>query len=246
MIFPVDWLKEHKRKNCLLIAPTDHGGNILILVGEKTFERQGGWPMDFFNRISLFPKKIKKKLCSSSGRIIYTKDLLGDRYIIGDYTYGKPRVMSWGEGTSLVIGKYCSIGTNVTIFLGSEHRTDWVSTYPFPSLWEEASSISGHPSTKGDVVIGNDVWIGFGATILSGVTIGDGAAIGACSVVPQDVPSYAIAAGNPARVIQYRFNEETIQKLLRIKWWDWPDEKVKENVRLICSDSIHSFIEKFG
>jgi len=202
--------------------------------------------MNLFKQISLFPKKIKKKLSPSSSRIIYTKDLLGDRYIIGDHTYGKPRVVSRGEGTSLMIGKYCSIATDVIIFLGSEHRTEWISTYPFPFLWNEAKSIKGHPSTKGDVVIGNDVWIGFGATILSGVTIGDGAAIGACSVVTRDVPSYAIAAGNPAQVIRYRFNEETIQKLLQIRWWNWPDEKVKENVRLICSDSIHSFIEKFG
>jgi len=222
------------------------GGNILIWVGEKTFERQGGWPMNFFNRISLFPKKIKEKLSSSYGRVIYTKDLLGDRYIIGDHTYGKPRVVSWGEGTSLMIGKYCSIATNVIIFLGSEHRTEWISTYPFPFLWDKAKSIKGHPSTKGDVVIGNDVWIGFGATILSGVTIGDGAAIGACSLVIRDVPPYAIVAGNPAQVIRYRFDVETIQKLLKIKWWDWPDEKVKENVHLICSDSIHSFIKQFG
>lgn len=202
--------------------------------------------MNFFNRISLFPKKIKRKLSFSSARIIYTKDLLGDRYLVGDHTYGKPRVVSWGEGTSLRIGKYCSIGTNVTIFLGSEHRTDWVSTYPFPFFWKEAGSISGHPSTRGDVVIGNDVWIGFGSTILSGVTIGDGAAVGACSVVTRDVPPYAIAAGNPARVFRYRFDEETIRKLLQIKWWDWPDEKVKENVYSICSDSIQPFITKFG
>jgi acetyltransferase-like isoleucine patch superfamily enzyme len=154
--------------------------------------------------------------------------------------------VSRGEGASLKIGRYCSIGTNVTIFLGSEHRTDWVSTYPFPFLWEEARLIKGHPSTKGDVVIGNDVWIGFGATILSGVTIGDGAAIGACSLVIREVPPYAIVAGNPARVVRHRFDEETIRKLLEIKWWDWPDEKVKNNVHLICSDSVNSFIKQVG
>lgn len=202
--------------------------------------------MKFLDRIRIFRKKVVKKLFSSSSPIIYTRDLLGGRYRIGDHTYGKPRVISWGEGTSLTIGKYCSIGTNVIIFLGSEHRIDWVSTYPFPFLWAEAKSIPGHPSTKGDVVIGNDVWIGFGATILSGVTIGDGAAIGACSVVARDIPPYAIAAGNPAQVIRYRFDEETIQKLLQIKWWNWPDEKVRENIHLICSDSINTFIKKFG
>jgi acetyltransferase-like isoleucine patch superfamily enzyme len=202
--------------------------------------------MTFLDRIRIFRKEVVKKLFSSSSPIIYTKDLLGDRYVIGDHTYGKPRVISWGEGTSLTIGKYCSIGTNVIIFLGSEHRIDWVSTYPFPFLWAEAKSIPGHPSTKGDVVIGNDVWIGFGVTILSGATIGDGAAIGASSVVARDVPPYAIAAGNPAQVIRYRFDEETIRNLLQIKWWNWPDEKVRENIHLICSDSINTFIKKFG
>jgi acetyltransferase-like isoleucine patch superfamily enzyme len=202
--------------------------------------------MTLGNRIKRFRRKIKGKLLFSPGKILYTKDLLGNQYQIGDHTYGKPRVMSWGEGTSLTIGKYCSIGTNVVIFLGSEHRIDWISTYPFPFLWAEARSITGHPSTKGNVVIGNDVWIGFGCTILSGVTIGDGAAIGACSVVTRDVPSYAIATGNPAQVVRYRFDDETIQKLLQIKWWTWPDEKVAENIHLICSDSIGAFIKKFG
>jgi acetyltransferase-like isoleucine patch superfamily enzyme len=146
----------------------------------------------------------------------------------------------------LTIGKYCSIGTNVILFLGGEHRIDWVSTYPFPVLWAEAKSIPGHPSTKGDVVIGNDVWIGFGVTILSGVRIADGAAIGAGSVVARDIPPYAIAAGNPAQIIRYRFDEEIVRRLLQIKWWNWPDEKVRENIHLICSDSIDTFIKKFG
>ncbi len=194
-----------------------------------------------------FPWNIKKKLFGSLKKSFLTKDLLGDLYQIGDHTYGKPRVISWQkEGTSLRIGKYCSISTHVVIFLGSEHRTDWVSTYPFPMLWESARAIAGHPFTKGDVTIGNDVWIGYNVTILSGVTIGDGAAIGACSVVARDVPPYAIVAGNPAQVIRYRFGEETIRKLLDIKWWNWPNEKVAENVHLICSTSVDALIKKFG
>jgi acetyltransferase-like isoleucine patch superfamily enzyme len=155
-------------------------------------------------------------------------------------------VISRGEGRFLTIGKYCSISTQVLIFLGSEHRTDWISTYPFPILWREANSIKGHPSSKGDVRIGNDVYIGYHVLILSGVTIGDGAVIGAGSVVASDVPPYAIVAGNPAHVLRYRFDEETIKKLLKIRWWDWPDEKVKENIHLICNDRVDAFIKKFG
>jgi acetyltransferase-like isoleucine patch superfamily enzyme len=202
--------------------------------------------MKLKDRIKAIRRKIKRKLFASSKKNFYTKDILGDRYAIGDYTYGNPRVISFRGGVSLTIGKYCSIARNVIIFLESEHRTDWISTYPFPVLWKEAEGIPGHPTTKGDVVIGNDVWIGFSTTILSGVTIGDGAAVGASSVVNRDVPPYAIVAGNPARIVRYRFDEETIQKLLQIRWWDWPNEKVKGNIHLICSDSIDVFIKKFG
>jgi len=202
--------------------------------------------MKLRSRIKAFRKNIKQKLVTSSPKNFYTKEILGDRYTIGDHTYGNPRVLSWGEGTSLTIGKYCSISRNVIIFLGSEHRTDWISTYPFPVLWEEAKGIQGHPSTKGDVIIGNDVWIGYGVTILSGVNIGDGAVIGAGSVVTKDIPPYAISAGNPCHVIKYRFDEVTIKKLLEIRWWDWPDQKVRENLKYICSDAMDEFIKRFG
>jgi len=198
------------------------------------------------HRIKAFRRKIKQKLFVSSEKGFYTKDILGDRYTVGDHTYGNPSVVSLGEGTSLKIGKYCSISGNVVIFLGSEHHTDWISTYPFPALWEDARSIPGHPSTKGNVVIGSDVWVAYNVTILSGVTIGDGAAIGTGSVVAKDVPPYAIVSGNPARIVRYRFNEQTVQNLLQIRWWDWPDEKVRENIHLICSNSIDLFLKKFG
>ncbi len=197
-------------------------------------------------RFKLFRNRVRKKLFRLPEEPLYTKDFLGDRFQIGDHTYGKPKVVSRGEAASLKIGKYCSIATGVTIFLGSEHRVDWVSTYPFPFLWKEAKGIEGHPATKGDVVIGNDVWIGYGTTILSGVTIGDGAAIGACSLVIKDIPPYAIGAGNPVQIIRYRFDEETIKTLLRIRWWDWPDQQIREKIHHICSPSIDEFINRFG
>ncbi|HEX5127349.1 MAG TPA: CatB-related O-acetyltransferase, partial [Rhodocyclaceae bacterium] len=126
------------------------------------------------------------------------------QYSIGRGTYGDDLlVRNWNEGTTLRIGNYCSIAAGVKIYLGGEHRTDWVTTYPFSALWPEAAHIEGHPRSKGDVTIGNDVWIGTEAMILSGVTIGDGAVIGARAVVSRDVPPYAIVAGNPASVVRY-------------------------------------------
>jgi acetyltransferase-like isoleucine patch superfamily enzyme len=202
--------------------------------------------MKLMKRIRVFYKKMKPRLPFASREVFYTKGILSDRYPIGDHTYGSPRVISWGEGSSLTIGKYCSIGRNVAIFLGGEHRIDWVSTYPFTWRWEDARHIPGHPATKGDVTIGNDIWIGYAVIILSGVKIGDGAVLGAGSVVVKDVPPYAIVGRNPAQVIKYRFDGETIQKLLKIKWWDRPDPVVHENAKWICSDSIETFIKKFG
>jgi acetyltransferase-like isoleucine patch superfamily enzyme len=180
----------------------------------------------------------------------YTKDLLeinNEKGVIdiGNYTYGKPRVLHWGENARLKVGNFCSIADEVVILLGGNHRTDWVTTYPFPAIedWPDASKIVGHPATKGDVVIGNDVWIGYGATILSGVTIGDGAVIGSRAVVAKNVSPYSIAAGNPAREIKKRFNDEVIEILLKLKWWNWSDKKIRDNLHILCSPNVEKLFK---
>jgi acetyltransferase-like isoleucine patch superfamily enzyme len=179
----------------------------------------------------------------------YTRDVLkGKAFDIGQYTYGVPTVFVHPEH-KLKIGKFCSIAGGVTIHLGGNHRTDRVSTYQFiafPSNWPEALFLGVKEvwgESKGDVVIGNDVWIGYGAMILSGVTIGDGAVIGAGSVVTKDVEPYSIVAGNPAKLINKRFDEDTIRTLLEIRWWDWPAEKIKANLKIILSNDVSKILQ---
>jgi acetyltransferase-like isoleucine patch superfamily enzyme len=168
---------------------------------------------------------------------------------VGDFTYGHEtiHVMSWGEDAKLVVGKFCSIAPNVRIFLGGNHNSHWVSTYPFGHInqvffGDEKSP--GHPSTNGDVKIGNDVWIGYGATILSGMSIGSGAIIAANSHVEKDVPDYEIWGGNPARFIRDRFRPEIKEKLLEIRWWDYPVEKIIKVKHLLCSTVSLDSLEK--
>lgn len=166
---------------------------------------------------------------------------------VGKWSYGTVHI-HFGSEKSVKIGSFCSIAT-VHIMIGGDHRTDWVSTFPFPSFtapeyWPEASKISGQARSKGNVTIGNDVWIGSDVFILSGVTVGDGAVIGAKSVVTKDIPPYAIAAGNPARVVKYRFDPDTIERLLAIAWWNWPDSEIKEVIPLLMSNQVEEFIEE--
>jgi len=159
----------------------------------------------------------------------------------GRSTYGSPEVF-WYPGDKAVVrvGAYCSIAYGVRFVPGGNHNTAWVSTYPFPEAIAE-----GHPFTKGDIVVGNDVWIGLGATILSGVHIGNGAVVAAGSVVTRAVPAYAIVAGAPAAVIGSRFEPDTVDALERIAWWDWSADQVLERQALLASDDIDGFVERF-
>jgi acetyltransferase-like isoleucine patch superfamily enzyme len=180
--------------------------------------------------------------------LLLNENIRHSAYQIGEHTYGhptgSPRVVHFGEGAKLRIGKFCSFAENVTILLGGNHRTDWVTTYPFSALFESARGISGHPMSKGDINIGHDVWIGSGATILSGVSVGNGAVVGAGAVITKDVPPYCIAAGNPARVVKKRFADDLIEGLNEIAWWDWPIEKIEEEFPLLLSSRIEAFVEK--
>ena len=148
------------------------------------------------------------------------------QYEIGRGSYGLLDVIDYGEGAKLRMGAWCSTAQGSRVLLGGGHRTDWVTTYPFTDLEPSLAHIPGHPVTRGDVVIGNDVWIGFEAMILSGVTIGDGAVIMARAVVTRDVAPYAIVGGVPARELGKRFDDATIARLLALRWWDWPEDRI--------------------
>lgn len=192
-------------------------------------------------------KKIKRHFLPQKKEIvksIFTKEIFKDKkYIIGNYTYGKPTVLFENSEANLLIGKFCSIAQGVTIFLGGNHNVDWLTTYPFNVLDSDFSNgkkIKGHPTTKGDVVIGNDVWIGRNVTIMSGVKIENGAVIGAGAVVTKNIGAYEVWAGNPAKFIKKRFNQNTIDYLNNLNWWNWNTQKINNNLVDLCSANIES------
>ena len=163
------------------------------------------------------------------------------------YSYGNPYILWNNKDAKLKIGKFCSIASNVKIYLGGNHNVKHITTYPFGHIHKDIFPFNNvhHPSTNGDVIIGNDVWIADNVTIMSGVKIGDGAIICNNSHVVKDVMPYSLTGGNPAKHIKYRFTEEQIQKLLLIKWWDFPEEKLNKYLNLLCNENIDNFINLF-
>jgi len=210
-------------------------------------------------------KGVKNKMCGPDPSCKYPiKDYDGicfiknavknPNIIIGDYTYYDGEDSEKFEnnvlyhpqfiGDKLFIGKFCSIASGVKFIMnGGNHDPKLISTYPFPTFdngWEKRNLGTVY---KGDIEIGNDVWMGFEALIMSGITIGDGAVIGARAVVTRNVDPYAIVGGNPAEKIRKRFDDKTIKDLLEIKWWDWDAQKIFRNTDIICSADVEKLRE---
>jgi virginiamycin A acetyltransferase len=191
-------------------------------------------------------------------RLCFLKNVVNHPQItIGDYTYYDDfsSVENFQKNVKylfdfsqdrLSIGRFCMLASGVEFIMnGANHLSGSVSAYPFAIFggdWSSAMDGKSYP-TKGDTVIGNDVWIGYRAGILPGVTIGNGAIIGSYAVVTRDVPPYAIVGGNPAQLIRKRFGDSVIDRLLEIAWWNWPVEKITEYAPLLTGD-VHAFLDK--
>lgn len=199
------------------------------------------------NPDAVFPNEAIKSVCFI--RNVITRPNI----LVGEYTYyddcnGLERFEEHVThhyaflGDRLIIGKFCAIARGIEFVMnGANHRMCSATTYPFNIMgggWEKSMPSLDDLPLKGDTVVGNDVWIGQNVTVMPGVHIGDGAIIAANSVVAKDMPPYAVAAGNPCRVIRKRFNEEMIEYLLKLKWWDWPAEKIFKNLDALCSADL--------
>lgn len=190
---------------------------------------------------------------SNYDRLCFLKNIIKNpNIIVGDYTYyddfedvhnfeKNVKYLFDFTGDKLIIGKFCMIASDVTFIMnGANHLMESVSTYPFEIFgngWEKAMEGKSYP-TKGDTIIGNDVWIGYNATIMPGVTVGDGAIIATNATVTKDVAPYSIVGGNPARELKKRFSEEHIGKLLAIRWWDWEIEKITRNLKYLTGVDV--------
>lgn len=195
--------------------------------------------------IFLRKKQLKSqlKLLNKPKRSQQTFNKLYPRYKMGVNCYGVPKIKHAHPNATLTIGNYCSIAKNVQIFLGGNHRLDWITTFPFPIFFQNAMHINDSATTNGNVSIGSDVWLCENCTILSGITIGHGAVVANGSVVTKDVSPYEIVGGNPAKHIRWRFDEATRSALLNSSWWDWPEDELLSIVDTICSNDLSGFID---
>jgi acetyltransferase-like isoleucine patch superfamily enzyme len=168
----------------------------------------------------------------------------GEWLEMGRYSYETPRLLYFGaNSTPVTIGRYSSVHHTVEIFLGGLHRPEFVSTYGFRIKFGlPGANDDGQPWSKGPVAIGNDTWVGWRVLVMTGLTIGDGAVVAAGAVVTKDVAPYTIVGGNPARLIKPRFDQAHIDGLLRIRWWDWSDDKVVAHVDQLSSVDVNTFV----
>ena len=201
------------------------------------------------------PDKDKKFPLDHYDRLCFLKNIITNpNIIVGDYTYyddfkdvhqfeNNVKYLFDFSGDQLIIGKFCMIASDVSFIMnGGNHASAGISAYPFAIFggdWAGAMEGKSYPS-KGNTVIGNDVWIGYRATIMPGVSIGDGAIIGTQAVVTKDVAPYTIVGGNPAKKIQKRFSDDIINRLLELAWWDWDIEKITKHVSLLISGDVDS------
>lgn len=199
----------------------------------------------------LFPLDNYQRLC-------FLKNIIKNpNIIVGDFTYYDDfeNVENFEKnvkyhfdfiGDKLIIGKFCMIASDVKFIMnGANHLTNALTTYPFAIFgngWENAMTGKSYPQ-KGDINIGNDVWIGYNATIMAGVTIGDGSIIATNSTVIKDVEPYSIVGGNPAIEIKKRFTTDKISRLLKLKWWDWNIEKITRNIQYLTDTEIDKLID---
>lgn len=167
---------------------------------------------------------------------------MGGQVYLGHRSYGTPIVR--GDISDVYVGKYCSIAQNVIVDCGFHHNTDFATTYPLNVFFDELKHITGHPKSKGDICIGNDVWIAEGTIIMGGITIGDGAVVGAGSIVTRNVNPYEVVVGNPAKYKKHRIPICYIGKMLNLKWWDWEEEKIIRNGELLMSNNIQKLIDE--
>jgi virginiamycin A acetyltransferase len=204
------------------------------------------------------PDKDQKFPLANYERLCFLKNVIQNpNIIVGDYTYYDDfeNVENFEKnikyhfdfiGDKLIIGKFCMIASNVTFIMnGANHLTDSITSYPFAIFghdWSNAMEGKSYP-TKGDTIVGNDVWIGYNSTIMPGIRIGDGAIIATNSTITKEVEPYTIVGGNPAKEIRKRFTEKETIKLLEIKWWNWTIEKITQNLKHLTDNKIDNLYQ---